>query len=223
MTALAEPLSIGAIDLVTSAGGDDTIDLFGTKKPDVVIVTATLENGDARSLIEALRGMVPSSDIGIVLVGDDTGPIKTAMDALDLEPDRFVARPLSAKQLRFAVESCLDAIAVVRGTPRTKTDRGLGLRAPSPASGNGAAEAAPTREAMRARWERLADSIGDDDDDDDSDTALPAPAPEPDEDIASLASDEPPSREHPGTDLEAFYNAAPAREPTLIISEPPPS
>jgi DNA-binding NarL/FixJ family response regulator len=216
--ALGEPLSIGPIDVLTSTGGDDTIDLFGAHKPDVVIVTATLEHGDSKSLIEVLRGMVSRSDVGIVLIGDDNGPIKTAMDALDLEPDRFVPRPLAAKSLRFAVESCLDAITLLRGSPRTKTDRGTGLATVPPAQTNGAAAdvPSPTREALRARWEALADSIGDDE----MDTELPPPKPEPDDDILPLPS-EPMSRERPGSDLEPWFpETAPAREPTLIIRDP---
>jgi hypothetical protein len=204
--ALAEPLSIGALDIDTSTGGDDSIELFEEHTHDLVIVTATLEHGDAKSLIEAVRGIVSRSELGIILIGDDDGPIKTAMDALDLEPDRFVARPLTAKALRFAVESCLDAIALVRSSPRTKTDRGAGVGAKSPGPSNGEQ---PTREALRARWEALADSISDEDE------VEPLPPP------IEIA----PQREKPGSDLEPWYPAesAPAREQTLIIPDHPPA
>src|SRR5262249_1695333 len=48
--------------------------------------------------------------IHIVLVGDVRGPIRNALDASDFLVDRFVARPLSAKALRFAVSSGITAI-----------------------------------------------------------------------------------------------------------------
>ena len=63
---------------------------------------------------ETLRDMVSRDRMVIVLVGDDTGPIRTALDAIDMKPDRFVSRPLSAKALRFAVQSGLETVARAR-------------------------------------------------------------------------------------------------------------
>jgi DNA-binding NarL/FixJ family response regulator len=124
---LEEPLPEGAIDTVASSGGDDTVDLFEARKPHVVVITATLEVGDARSLIEALREMAPRATTGIILIGDDDGPIRTAIDAIDFAPDRFVGRPVAAKALRFAVGACLEAATVARMMPRTSTDQGTGV------------------------------------------------------------------------------------------------
>src|SRR5207245_1941141 len=93
---------------------DDTIDLFAARSPEVVVVTATLELGDAKSLIETIRRMAPRAEIAVVVVGDDDGPIRTALDAFELAPDRFLARPLAANALRFAVAGCLEAVALVR-------------------------------------------------------------------------------------------------------------
>ena len=113
--ALGEPLPQGPIEVVVSAGGDDTIELFESRKPRVVVVTASLELGDSGSLMDALRGMVPRDEMMIVLVGDDDGPIRTALDAMDMKPDRFVSRPLAAKALRFAVGSALEHVARALG------------------------------------------------------------------------------------------------------------
>lgn len=114
--ALSEPLPIGAIDLVVSAGGDDTIELFAALEPRVVVLTASLEIGDAKSLIEVLREMVPRDELVIVLVGDDdTGPVRTALDAIDLKADHFVPRPVSVKALRFAVGGGLERVARALG------------------------------------------------------------------------------------------------------------
>jgi hypothetical protein len=114
--ALFDPLPHGAVDVVVSSGGDDTIELFEARRPRVVVLTASLEVGDAKSLIEALRDIVPRDQISIVLVGDDeTGPIRNALDAIDYKPDRFVARPLSVKALRFAVGGGLAGVARALG------------------------------------------------------------------------------------------------------------
>ncbi len=179
---LSEPLPSGPIDVVISSGGDDTLDLFAARRPAVIVVTATLDAGDCKSLIDALRASVPRAEVAVVVIGDDRGPIRTALDAMDLEPDRFVHRPLSAKALRFAVEGTLAAVALVRRTnapaaaaPRTSATA-IGLTAEPerpPASPTHtptlAGVAAPivdestasTRATLRARWESLADSIVD--------------------------------------------------------------
>jgi DNA-binding NarL/FixJ family response regulator len=91
-----------------AAGGDDTLTLYEELAPAVVVLCASLEHGDARSLAAAMR--TSSRPLGIVLVGDAEGPIRNALDAADLEVDRFVGRPLSAKALVFAVRSCASEV-----------------------------------------------------------------------------------------------------------------
>jgi hypothetical protein len=120
---LADPFPQGAVEVLVSTGGDDTIDLFESRAPRVVVLTASLEVGDAKSLIETLRDMVPRHELSIVLVGDDEGPIRNALDAIDMKPDRFVSRPLSAKALRYAVSSGLEMVARALGEPGTEPNR----------------------------------------------------------------------------------------------------
>ena len=86
-------------------GGDETLLLCEETMPHVAVLCATLDQGDARSLASAMRG-VRGPAIRIVLVGDTSGPIRNALDASDFEVDRFVGRPLSAKALAFAIRSC---------------------------------------------------------------------------------------------------------------------
>jgi len=103
------------VEVLVSSGGDDTIDLFEARRAVVVVLTASLQIGDTKALIVTLRAMVPRAEVAIVVIGDDVGPIRTALDALDLAPDRFVTRPLSPRALRFAVTGGMDAVRVVRG------------------------------------------------------------------------------------------------------------
>jgi DNA-binding NarL/FixJ family response regulator len=215
-SALAEPLPQGEIEVLVSSGGDDTIDLFHARMPPVVVITASLEMGDATSLIDTLRGMVPRANVAFVVIGDDTGPIRTPLDAMEMAPDRFVTRPLDGKAVRFAVQSSLEAVAL-RTTrpnvaPRTMTQQGTGVAI--------AIDDDPTmaRAAMRARWEALADSIGIDEPDgiteESSDEAVPLPPPiqiHPRGDHADVA---------PMTAWRPGSTDVPAREPTLIIRGP---
>src|SRR5258708_10880198 len=99
---LASALVHAAFDVAVTTGGDDTIDLFAARQPEVVVVTATLELGDAKSLIETLRGMVPRAEVAIVVVGDEDVPVRTPLDAIELAPDRFVERPLAPSSSPFS-------------------------------------------------------------------------------------------------------------------------
>ena len=221
--ALVDPLPIGGIEVVTSTGGDDTIELFQQKKPEVIVLAASLEHGDSKSLIEVFRDLVPANEIGIVLVGDEEGPLRTALDAIDLHPDRFLTRPLAAKALRFAIESCIEQVALVRGSPRTTTDRGTGVHPTAPAPVNGAAseDDASRRAALRARWEALADSITDEDLDDadptDAGEAAPLPPPIVIQPRRTMGEDWQPGNTSELRDDWDPGAAAPSREPTLIL------
>ena len=86
-------------------GGDETLLVCEETMPHVAVLCATLDQGDARSLASAMRG-VRGAPLRIVLIGDAAGPIRNALDAADFEVDRFVGRPLSGKALAFAVRSC---------------------------------------------------------------------------------------------------------------------
>lgn len=115
-----EPLPVAGalVRIVTADGGDSTINIFVDMQPEVVVVSASLDHGDTRALIAALRASAPAGSFQIVLIGDARGPIRNALDAADFNIDRFVARPVAAKALRFAVGSSVAAIR--RGRPGTE-------------------------------------------------------------------------------------------------------
>jgi hypothetical protein len=138
-----------SVEVVVSSGGDDTIELFAARRPAVVVLTASLEHGDPRSLIAALRAQrtpPARSDAAIVVVGDDAGPIRTALDALELAPDRFVSRPLSPRALRFAVTGGIDTVRAARGAAPPPPP----LRPVTAGSATGQADA--TSSAASAAW-----------------------------------------------------------------------
>jgi hypothetical protein len=232
--ALSEPLPtavVSKVGVLLSSGGDDTIDLFESRRPHVVVVTASLEAGDAASLIETLRGMMPRAEVAVVVVGDHDGPIRTALDASEIAPDRFVSRPLSARTLRFAVASALEAVLLVRtpATPvRTGTAPGTDPAVPAPvedAPTEGSSEA--HRAAQRARWEALADSLVELEEEPREPAPLPPPViirPRRHTDPDAITQT-PIQAWTPGTTslLEPWTEPeAPTREPTLIMRDPEP-
>jgi DNA-binding NarL/FixJ family response regulator len=226
VTALAEPLPQGAVAVLVSSGGDDTIDLFEAKRPYVVVVTATLDAGDSKSLVEALRDMMPRAEMSIVLVGDLDGPIKTAFDAEDIAPETFVPMPLVARTLRDAVSAGLEAVALVRGG---KTEVPADAERPP-------TDARRSRDAQRARWEALADSfsadLGEDDGAAEEAPALPPPLviqPRRAEMLPGGLA--PPHAWQPGNTADLSdhdkdsdpWSEGPTREPTVIIPDGEPS
>ncbi len=118
-----EPLPQGSVEVVVESGGDDALARFFARRPEVVVITATLSTGDSRAMLDALRSATPRGQLGVVLIGDAVGPVRTALDALDFAADRFVARPLSAKSLRFAVGQCLEMVATSRNIATASASR----------------------------------------------------------------------------------------------------
>jgi hypothetical protein len=108
-------------------GSDETVAEFGADPADLVVLVSTLEAGDSLALAAALRSEGPRH-LKIVLIGDEHGPVRTALDAVDYAADRFLRRPLAEKALVFAVRSCLEPQA---RQPRMATKMGI---APRPAS-----------------------------------------------------------------------------------------
>jgi hypothetical protein len=195
--ALGDALSTGPIELSSGDGGDETLATFTEGRPEVVVVAATLDEGDARALIAAMREAAPAGSFAVVLLGDARGPIRNALDASDFQVERFVARPIAAKALRYAVAAGITAARAARGQPAApasvpvEVSAGVSAstrfpRAPTRPSmvGSGAIpvvvapeasgdaadpHAADTRpvSALRLRWEALADAIGMSGEDDD--------------------------------------------------------
>ena len=221
---LDEQLAAGPIRVLASTGGDETVDMFAAYQPHVVVVTATLETGDSGALIEALRGMVPHrSDVGIVLVGDASGPIRTVLEAGEIAPDRFVSAPIVESAYRFAVNAVLEAVLLIRSS------------APTEAVEGDATQANNARAARLARWEAIADSMIELDDEEQAEArSEPAPLPPPlvirprrqteSPEVASASAWKPGNTAQLDKSDRASWSSmeVPTREPTMIIRDPEP-
>jgi DNA-binding NarL/FixJ family response regulator len=223
--ALSEPLPtavVSRIEVLASTGGDDTIDLFSANKPHVVVLAATLEAGDAGALLAALREMVPRAELGVVVVADPEGPVRSLAGATELAPDRFVPRPLNPRTLRFAVASALEAVMLVRGTiVGSGTSPGTDPSLPTVRARTESSD--ETRAAQRARWEALADSLVHEEVEE---PAEAEPLPPPVIIRPRRQGEAPPPAWRPsatvnGDTLEPWVPPdAPTREPTLILRDP---
>ena len=103
--AMVEDAGLSVVGLAD--GGAETQSAFERLSPSVVVVCAGLQHGDARAVIAELRERSQTRPVKVILIGEDSGPVRNALDASEFDVDRFVGRPLSAKALVFAVRSCL--------------------------------------------------------------------------------------------------------------------
>lgn len=85
------------------SGAEASVAAFGTAQPEVVILDAELDPGDPRALVAALRDVNPA--VAIILLGQEVGPIRNALDASDFDVDHFIGRPIAAKALLYSVRT----------------------------------------------------------------------------------------------------------------------
>jgi DNA-binding response OmpR family regulator len=105
----------GLGEVQAADGGDGTLAELSQRPADVVVLCAGLAGFDALVFSLALREQAPNTHTALVLVGEQRGPVRTALDAIDFGADRFLRRPLSRAALEFAVRSCLELAAGVAG------------------------------------------------------------------------------------------------------------
>ncbi|MCG8419908.1 MAG: DUF4388 domain-containing protein [Proteobacteria bacterium] len=103
-------MDAGYRDLTVGDGDAETLVSFERDHPELVIICANLDRGDAHSLAASMRAGIPESLLRLILIGETDGPIRNALDASDFAVDSFLARPLSAKALLFAVRTCLQEV-----------------------------------------------------------------------------------------------------------------
>jgi DNA-binding response OmpR family regulator len=196
--ALAEPLpsAVGTVQVLVTGGGDDAFDTFTARKPAVVVLCATVTEGDTAMLVGALRELAPPTELAIVIVGDREGPQSIATGVMELRPDGFVTRPVIAKALRSTVATALEKVLKTKGVIPASTGT-------APGTDPGAGE---VKAIQRARWEALADSLVDGESgSDDSEVVEAAPLPPQPPHVSPWSDPSPPTR-----------------EPTLIIADPEP-
>jgi hypothetical protein len=145
-----------AVEVLVGDGSDETFTDFQRERPSVVVLTVGLLGGDALGLSQAMRGEAPTS---LILIGDPSGPVRNALEAMDFGCDRFLRRPLSKGTLLYATRSCLslghaELVGAVATIPRPSPEsvslaglQGIGPVAPQAADTGGGV----LRHALTAR------------------------------------------------------------------------
>jgi len=237
--------SVGQPVAWSGSGDDETLARLGADPVDVVVLSAGIAKGDARSFARAARTDA-EWDVSVVLVGETDGPVRNALDAADFEVDRFVGRPLSAKALRFAIKTSRPGVpreipphrsqpvAVVPGVDTTYD--GLGDEPPPPRRVSQRIETATDlaidaflQDAMAALPESAVDEgwtdgagngrVATDDGDGEGNGVGPGDPGSSDE--AGGPGDPAPADVADGAAPEPTGDPAPWREPTMILSGGP--
>lgn len=102
---LGQELAPARVDVRACQASDETLAEIHDGGSQVVVLAAGLAAGDALAFARALRA--GAADASIVLIADQEGHVRNAVDARPFGADRFLRRPLSRTALLFAVRSCL--------------------------------------------------------------------------------------------------------------------
>ncbi len=156
---------MGYAEIATGDGGDDTVTLYEKMEPDVVVLCADLDHGDAQALVASMRGLPHGQIAKVVLIGEEHGPIRNALDAADFGVDRFVGRPLAPKALGFAVRTCVEAAAFHRESLGVEAlvaaeKKPEEVTAPETAPASETSARAPMFRAMKTPPPFVADAVG---------------------------------------------------------------
>ena len=100
---LAALADAGIDEPVLGTGGDETLELFESTEPDVVVMVAGLREGDVASLAGAMRSGSYGRPAPIVLVAGVESLGNGAEDMLSVDYEHFIKRPLQSKVLVDAV------------------------------------------------------------------------------------------------------------------------
>ncbi len=93
----------GIEEPVVGTGGDETLELFESTEPDVVVMVAGLQEGDLASLAGAIRSGSYGRPAPIILVAAANASGNGADDLRSIEFEHFIERPLESQLLVDAV------------------------------------------------------------------------------------------------------------------------
>ncbi len=105
LTTLSGVLSDEGYATVCTGSGAEALDLYGEKRPDVVMLDVWLPDHDGLETLQALREADPTAAV-IMMSGHGTA--STAVKAIKMGAYDYVEKPLSYNQAIEAVEGALD-------------------------------------------------------------------------------------------------------------------
>lgn len=87
-------------------GSEDTLSALAAAPAEVIVLDAGIRAADALAFADAVRAAARPAP-QLVLLADEDGRVRHALDGVLFRADRFLRRPLSRAALLFAVRSCL--------------------------------------------------------------------------------------------------------------------
>jgi diguanylate cyclase (GGDEF)-like protein len=116
VSALEQVLPDDGLLITSATGGKLALEAAATTLPDLVIMNATLRDGDGASFIQPLRSLLRKPDLPVILLTEDRDGAEPLYSAESVATD-YLSRPFSPPMLRTRVRAWLARTIGTTGTP----------------------------------------------------------------------------------------------------------
>lgn len=115
---LKKALVRGGFDVVSAANGRDAIELFGIRRPDIVLSDIRLPDLDGHEFLSEIRLQFPELTWTPVIMMTAFHDERTRVRALELRADGFLEKPIDHVILIATLKNRIERAAELRRTAR---------------------------------------------------------------------------------------------------------
>lgn len=113
---LSDDLEEEGFNVTTATNGEEGLEEFKSKHPDLVIVDLIMEGMNGIQVSKEIKRLQPDAPV-MILTGH--GTLESAIDALQLKVQDYILKPVKRDELLSKINSCLDS-APPRRTVKNK-------------------------------------------------------------------------------------------------------
>jgi len=113
---LSDDLEEEGFNVTTATNGEEGLEEFKSKHPDLVIVDLIMEGMNGIQVSREIKKLQPDAPV-MILTGH--GTLESAIDALQLKVQDYILKPVKRDELLSKINSCLDS-APPRRTVKNK-------------------------------------------------------------------------------------------------------
>lgn len=113
---LSDDLEEEGFNVTTATNGEEGLEEFKSKHPDLVIVDLIMEGMNGIQVSKEIKKLQPDAPV-MILTGH--GTLESAIDALQLKVQDYILKPVKRDELLSKINSCLDS-APPRRTVKNK-------------------------------------------------------------------------------------------------------